>query len=199
MQKYIQNQSYVGSSGQTLTTLCESQICHQTHVLCGCTMFGTELKVGPKLICSLRPLQIGQGRSSYRGVGVASSPRLSRGPTSGRNCCASFAFLGSPYQGTKSKKATTPVPSRGPTSGWKCNVGHVLSGVPRRGDKIKRGHITHAFSVAHNWAKVLRNPRVLGAPHKETKPKSGYITHVFSGAHKWAKLLLSPYAHGGPQ
>ena len=61
MHKHPQNQSYVGSSGQTLTTnvsmtLCDSQIRHQTHVLCGCTMFGTELKLGPKLIRSLRLL-----------------------------------------------------------------------------------------------------------------------------------------------
>ena len=61
MHKDAKNQSYVGSSGQTLTTnvsmtLCDSQICHQTHVLCGCTTFGTELKLGPKLIRSLRLL-----------------------------------------------------------------------------------------------------------------------------------------------
>ena len=47
MHKYPQNQSNVGSSGQTLTpnvpmTLCDWQIRHQTHVLCGCTTFGTE-------------------------------------------------------------------------------------------------------------------------------------------------------------
>ena len=46
-QIYSQNQSYVGSSGQTLTTnvsmaLCSWQIRHQTHVLCGCTTLGTE-------------------------------------------------------------------------------------------------------------------------------------------------------------
>ena len=46
--KYPQNQSYVGSTGQTLTTnvsmtLCNWRICHQTHVLCGRTTFGTEL------------------------------------------------------------------------------------------------------------------------------------------------------------
>ena len=46
---------------QTLTTnvsmtLCDSQIRHQTHVLCGCTTFGTELKLGPKLLRSLRLL-----------------------------------------------------------------------------------------------------------------------------------------------
>ena len=60
MHKYPQNQSYVGSSGQTLTTnvymtLCDSQI-RQTHVLCGCTKFGTELKLGTKLIRSVRLL-----------------------------------------------------------------------------------------------------------------------------------------------
>ena len=61
MHKDTKNHSYVGSNGQTLTTnvsmtLCDSQICHQTHVLCGCTTFGTELKLGPKLIRSLRLL-----------------------------------------------------------------------------------------------------------------------------------------------
>ena len=48
MHKYPQNQSSVGSSGQTLTTnvfmtLCNWRMCHQTHVLYGCTTFGTEL------------------------------------------------------------------------------------------------------------------------------------------------------------
>ena len=68
MHKHPQNRSYVGSSGQTLATnvsmtLCDSQIHHQTYVLCGCTTFGTELKLGPKLIWSLRLLWLGQGRS----------------------------------------------------------------------------------------------------------------------------------------
>ena len=50
-----------GSSGQTLTTkvsmtLCYLQIHHQAHVSCGCTTFGTELKLGTKLIRSLRLL-----------------------------------------------------------------------------------------------------------------------------------------------
>ena len=61
MHKDTKNQSYVGSSGQTLTTnvpvnLCDLQIRHQTHVLCGCTTFGPELKFGTKLIRSLRLL-----------------------------------------------------------------------------------------------------------------------------------------------
>ena len=50
-----------GAKGQTLMTkvsmtLCDSQIRHQTHALCGCTKFGTELKLGTKLIRSLRLL-----------------------------------------------------------------------------------------------------------------------------------------------
>ena len=50
-----------GFKWQTLTTnvsmtLCDSQIRHQTHALCSCTTFGTELKLGPKLILSLRLL-----------------------------------------------------------------------------------------------------------------------------------------------
>ena len=61
MHKDTKNQSYVGSSGQTLTTnvsmtLCDSQIRHQTHVLFCCTMFGAKLKLGPKLIRSLHLL-----------------------------------------------------------------------------------------------------------------------------------------------
>ena len=47
MHKYPQNQSYVGSSGQTPTknvsmTLCNWQKCHQTQVLGDCPTFGTE-------------------------------------------------------------------------------------------------------------------------------------------------------------
>ena len=47
-----------GFKWQTLTTnvsmtLCDSQIRHQTLVLCGCTTFGTDLKLGTKLIRSL--------------------------------------------------------------------------------------------------------------------------------------------------
>ena len=47
MHNYPQNQSAVGSSGQTLTTnvsmtLCNWQTRHETHVLCGRTTFGTK-------------------------------------------------------------------------------------------------------------------------------------------------------------
>ena len=73
MQKHPQNQSNVGSSGQRLTTnvsltLCDWQICHQTRVLCGCTTFGTELQLGPKLIHSLRLCSLDKGVAITRGV-----------------------------------------------------------------------------------------------------------------------------------
>ena len=60
MQKYPNNQSHGGSSGQTLTTnvymtLCTKQI-RQTHVSCGCTKFRTKLKSSTKSIRSLHLL-----------------------------------------------------------------------------------------------------------------------------------------------
>ena len=75
MQKYPQNQSNVGSSGQTLTTnvsmtLCDLHICQLTHVLCGCTTFGTESELGTKLIRSLHLLDLAQGRGNYKRDGV---------------------------------------------------------------------------------------------------------------------------------
>ena len=53
-------QKWGGCKWETLPTnvsmtLCDWQI-RQTHVLCGCTTFGTELKLGTKLIRSLRLL-----------------------------------------------------------------------------------------------------------------------------------------------
>ena len=68
------NQSYGGSSGQTLTknvstTLCGWQICHQTHVLCGCTTFGTELKLGTTLTRSIRRCSLDKSVAYTRGGG----------------------------------------------------------------------------------------------------------------------------------
>ena len=61
MHKNPQNQSYVGSSGQTLATnvsmtLCNWQICHQTIVLMWLHYIWQRIKLGTKLIRSLRPV-----------------------------------------------------------------------------------------------------------------------------------------------
>ena len=37
------------------------------------------------------------------------------------------------------------------------------------GDKIRIGYFTPAFSGAHKWAGMLRNPCALGSPTKGTK------------------------------
>ena len=47
----------------------KNEVQTQTHVLCGCTTFGTELKLGTKLMRSLRLLYLGQGRGYYKGGG----------------------------------------------------------------------------------------------------------------------------------
>ena len=75
MHKYPQNRRSVGSSGQTLTTnvsmtLCDSQIHHETHVLCGCTTFGTELKLGPNQYGPYAYCGLDKGVVYTRGGGV---------------------------------------------------------------------------------------------------------------------------------
>ena len=73
MHRYPQNQSHVGSGGQTLTTnvsmtLCNWQICHQTHVLCSRTTFvPNEMRYQINTV----PLYLEQGRGYCRGGGRA--------------------------------------------------------------------------------------------------------------------------------
>ena len=74
MHKHPQNQSYVGSSGQTLTTnvpmtQCSWRICDQKPCLMWLHYIWYRIKLGPKLMWSLRPLYLGQGRSLYKGRG----------------------------------------------------------------------------------------------------------------------------------
>ena len=71
-----------------------------------------------------------------------------------------------PGPGRKSEVATAPMPSRGPRSGRKSYSTPALLGVPngKRGEKIRFGCFTLAFSTAHKWAELLRNPYVLGGP-----------------------------------
>ena len=89
----------------------------------------------------------------------------------------------------------------------KYYVTPAFSGVPTYGDKIKSGSLNHAFSGAHKWADVLRNPWILGGSrNKETKsklaaaalpsrgPKSGrkcYVTLAFSGVPKQRHKIKS--------
>ena len=85
MHRYPQNQSHVGSSGQTLTsnvsmTLGNWQICYQTNVLCGCTTFvpnhiryqtggggGSGRQLPPQLTVGRRPLGGGGGGGALEG------------------------------------------------------------------------------------------------------------------------------------
>ena len=78
----------------------------------------------------------------------------------------------------------------------KCSVTRTFSGVRKREDKIRIGYLILAFSGAHNWTQLLRNPCPLGSRTKGTKskvatsplaaqwPTSGrncYVTPAFSG------------------
>ena len=106
-----------------------------------------------------------------------------------RNHC----ILGGPQRqarGTKSKKPASPLPSRGPTKLGKM-LHHTChsrgSPTPRAGNKIRSGCLTTAFSGAHKWAEMLRDPCILGvvaSPLPSRGPERGrycYVTPAFSG------------------
>ena len=48
------------------------------------------------------------------------------------------------------------------------------------GDKIRIGCLTPAFSWAHKWAGMLRNPCVLGVPNKGDKIRIGCLPPTFA-------------------
>ena len=122
----------------------------------------------------------------------------SRGPTSGRKCYATPAFFGVPKQGEKIRTGS-PLPSQGPTRGHKCYVSPTFSRFPKQGDKITRGCLTLAFSAAHKWAEVLRNPCILRGPQtREQNHKE--LPHPYPlGAQKTAEVLRNPCILKGPQ
>ena len=73
---------------------------------------------------------------------------------------------GYPNKGTKLEVVASPLPSLGPTSGRQCYTTRTFSEVPKQGNKIRHGCLTPAFSGAHKWAEVLRNPYILRGPQK---------------------------------
>ena len=105
-----------------------------------------------------------------------------RWPTNGRKCYITPVFLGVPKQEDKVKggpqksgSATSPLRSRG---------------LPNKGEKSK---------VAHKWAEVGRQPRVLGGRKTRrqrqkwpTKGRQCYITPTFSGVPKQGDKVKGP-------
>ena len=95
---------------------------------------------------------------------VAASPVPSPGPTSGQKRDTTLHSGRYPNKGTKLDVAASPVHSRGPTSGRKGYITPAFLAVPKQGDKISSGCLTPAFSGAHGWVEVLRNPCTLRGP-----------------------------------
>ena len=83
-----------------------------------------------------------------------------RGPQVGGNATSPLNTPGSPKQrGTKSEMGTSPMLSWGPTRGRKYYVTPTYSGIPKAsGDKIRSGRLPLAFSGAHKWVEMLRQP-----------------------------------------
>ena len=112
MQKYPQNQSYAGSIGQTLTTnvsitLCHWQIRHQTHVLCGCNAFGTELNWVPNQYGPYPRCRLDKGGAFTGGREAHNAYRLSHR---------------SPQHSCSSDSITCPQPDTGAVKRQKAHI-----------------------------------------------------------------------------
>ena len=208
--------------------------CYITPAFSGVPNKGDKIKVGPQvggnatspLHSRGSPKKWGQNQI-WRGPqvgGIATSPLHSRGspkrggtkselvgPTSGRKCYITPAFLGIPNKGDKIKvgpqvggNATSPLHSRGsPMKGgqnqnWMPNPcllggpqvgGNATSPLHSRGSPKKGGQNQNWWGpqVGGNATSPLHSR---GSPTKGTKSK---------WAHKWAEMLHHPCILGDPQ
>ena len=201
--------------------------CYITPAFSGVPKKGDKVNGGPQVggsatspLRSRRSLNKGtKSKVAHKGVEVLHHPCVlggsptrgpsQRGPTSGRKCYITPAFLGVPNKGTKSKPAhkwaevlhqpcvlgctqTRGQSQRWPTSGRKCFITPAFSGVPKQGDNAKGGPQVGG---------LLHHPCVLGGPQTRGQsqrwPTSGrkcYITPAFWGVPKQGDKVK-----GGPQ
>ena len=66
------------------------------------------------------------------------------------------------------------MPSERPTRGRKFDATPAVLGFLEQVDKIRSGYLNHAFSGAHKWAEVLRNPYIIGGP-RTTPPNQKWL------------------------
>ena len=144
----------------------------------------------------------------------------SRGPKSGRKCYVTPEFLGVPNKAEQNQNwLPQPCLLGGRKVGRSAMSPLHSRGSPPKGDKIRIGCLNHAFSRAHKWAKVLRQPCILRRPQQRgtkselatsampsRKPKSGrkcYVTPAFSGVPNKGEQnqnwLPRPCLLGGPK
>ena len=102
---------------------------------------------------------------------LVASPLSSWGPTGGRICYATPAFLGVANEGDKMRIDYLTFAFSGGHK-WAALLRNpcILGGL-QKGDEVRIGSLTLAFSGAHRWAELLRNPCILGR-------------------HMWADLLI---------
>ena len=145
-----------------------------------------------------------------------------RGPKSGRKCHVTPAFSGVPNKGEQNQNwLPQSCLLGGPKVGGSAMLPLHSRGAPTKSSKIKIGCLSHAFSVAQNWAELLCYPCILGGPQQRASkseselaasamasqgPKSGrrcYVTHAFSGVpnngDQNQNSLPQPCLLGGPK
>ena len=115
------------------------------------------------------PLQIGDPQRQERRAKseVAASPLLSRGPSGGRKCYVTPAFLVIPRKEGKNQKwLPHPCLLKGPKEGRNARSPLQPRASATKGNKIRSGCLTPAFLAAQKRAEMLRHPCVLGDPQR---------------------------------
>ena len=142
MHKYPQNQSSVGSSGQTITTNVSMtpyswQICHQIHVLCGCIKF---------VLDQSGSLADQTGHGGFPGAVLDPTPAKHFGPLK----------IGGEGLGPKTPTATTCRDSASRAGSSISNKRHLSRFVPMAGKN----------QCGHKIRSGCTNPALFGAQEK---------------------------------
>ena len=108
-------------------------------------------------------------------------------------------LVGPQTRGPNQKWLPHPRPLKGLTSGRKCWVAPEFSGVPKQRGKIGNGYLSHAFSGAHKWAEVLRNPYILGGPQTRG-PNQKWLPHpcLLAGLTRGQNSYITLHSRGSP-
>ena len=93
--------------------------------------------------------------------------------------------------------AISPLPSWGPKRGRNCYATRAFLGIPKNRDKIKSGSLTPAFSAAHKWAELLRNPCILGDPQQRGQNQKGLPHPCLLGGPHVGGIATSPLRSRG--
>ena len=131
---------------------------------------------------------------------MATSPLPSQGPTSGRKCYVTPAFLAAHNKGDKIRNAyLTPTFSRAHKRAEALCNPCILGRPPNKGTKPEVPTSPLPSQGPTSGRKCYVTPAFSVVPRQGNKIRSGWLTPIFSGAHKRAEVLRNPCILADPQ